>query len=230
MSPSTVTVHIDDCGEPLVDLAAQGLVVEPAYFRLGFSPDPVVRARAGIARRLLAAQAALPAGLRLKLWDGWRPRAVQRALYRDFRRQLRARHPGWADDALEAELHRFIAPPDRADGRVPPHLTGGAVDLTLIDGDGTELDLGTGFDDLTPQAHTAASDLAPAARRHRDWLVAAMQVAGFVNWPDEWWHWGCGDPLSARLAGLPRAVYGPIERWPGALSPSAPDHEGDPTA
>lgn len=203
-------VRIEDCGEPLVDLADFGLAVAPAYHRLGLSPDPVVRARLGVAQRLLQAQAGLPAGLRWLVWDGWRPRAVQRALYADFRRQLHRRHPAWDTAALEAELHRFVAPPDRA-GHVPPHLTGGAVDLTLVDARGVPLDMGTGFDELTPLAHTASPDIDAAARRHRGWLIDALRGAGFTNWPDEWWHWGYGDPASARLRGESRACYGAIE-------------------
>ncbi len=204
-------VRIEEGGEPLVDLAEAGLVVDAAYHRLGYTTEPRLRARRGIAERLRRVDAALPHGWRLRIWDAWRPRAVQRALYQAFRRQLAARHPDWDEAALETELHRFVAPPDRGPGHVPPHLTGGAVDLTLQDAEGRELDLGSAFDELSARAPTAAPGLLPAARANRDVLVRAMAEAGFVNWPDEWWHWGCGDPLSAALRGDAVARYGAIE-------------------
>lgn len=203
-------VRVVDCGEPLVELAAHGVAVSPAYFRLGHTLDPRVRVRQGVAERLRRVQDGLPHGWQLLVWDGHRPRALQRVLYDDFRHRLAQRHPHWSAEAVQAELQRFVAPPEPST-TIAPHLTGGAVDLTLVDAAGLELDLGTAFDDFSERAHTGSTDIPAPSRRHREVLVQAMQSQGFTNYPEEWWHWGYGDPLSAALRGEPVACYGAVD-------------------
>ena len=93
------------------------------------------------------------------------------------------------------------------------HSTGAALDLTLVDltadnsarfdpakayADCTapvearapegSVDMGTGYDCSDVKAHTAASSIAPAQRKWRNLLVAAMSKQGFVNYSKEWWH------------------------------------------
>jgi D-alanyl-D-alanine dipeptidase len=65
---------------------------------------------------------------------------------------------------------------------------GSAVDLTLIRlRDGRRLRMGTGYDDLSPAAHTLAAIGRPL--RNRLELRAAMERHGFTNYWREWWHY-----------------------------------------
>ena len=50
---------------------------------------------------------------------------------------------------------------------------------------------------------------AEAARRHRDILGTAMDAAGFINYPAEWWHWSYGDRYCAFQTACELALYGP---------------------
>ena len=68
------------------------------------------------------------------------------------------------------------------------HSTGYAVDLTLTDGRGAELDMGTPFDFFDPLARTSSSEIPAASARRRRILVRAMAQGGFVNYSREWWH------------------------------------------
>lgn len=51
---------------------------------------------------------------------------------------------------LRGEASKYVAPPN-----VAPHPTGGAVDLTLIDSNNIELDLGTVFDAIPHETENA---------------------------------------------------------------------------
>jgi len=80
------------------------------------------------------------------------------------------------------------------------HSFGMAVDVTLRDAEGRELDMGSGFDEMTPASHPAleAEQLARGAitRAHiaaREMLRGAMAAGGFVGIPNEWWHFDHGD-------------------------------------
>ena len=85
------------------------------------------------------------------------------------------------------------------------HSFGMAVDITLTDVDGMELDMGTPFDDLTEMSHPAleekfllAGGLTQAQIDNRKLLRAAMQAGGWRGINSEWWHFDCGDRTIVR--------------------------------
>ena len=109
---------------------------------------------------------------------------------------------------------RYVSPPE-----VAPHTAGAAVDLTLIDADGRDLDMGTEVN-ATPEesgnaCFTQALAISDPARRNRRLLEEVLTSAGLVNYPTEWWHWSYGDRYWALLTGATAAVYGPVD-WPEA--------------
>jgi zinc D-Ala-D-Ala dipeptidase len=121
------------------------------------------------AARLLERAVALarPLGLRLKIFDAFRPAEAQWILWR-------ARpDPG------------FLADPRRGS----PHSRGAAIDLTLVDRDGAALDMGTGFDAFTPLSHHANAEIAETAQRNRLTLLGLMTAAGWDFYRREWWHY-----------------------------------------
>jgi D-alanyl-D-alanine dipeptidase len=113
--------------------------------------------------------------------DAVRPQRVQQELW----------------DALEGtELRLYLANPER--GSI--HSFGMALDITLLDAQGAELDMGTGFDDMTELSHPALEDgfllagqLSEEQLANRRLLRAAMLHAGFLGINSEWWHFDCGD-------------------------------------
>ncbi|MFE0100703.1 M15 family metallopeptidase [Streptomyces sp. NPDC059009] len=86
----------------------------------------------------------------------------------------------------------------------------------LADTDGRELDLGTPMnaspEESSGTCYTGAPGVSATARRHRGILGAALESAGLVNYPTEWWHWSFGDRYWALQTGAPAALYGPVER------------------
>lgn len=101
-----------------------------------------------------------------------------------------------------------MSPPD-----IAPHSAGAAVDLTLADADGHELDLGTrmnaGPEESAGVCYTHAPNIGEEARAHRKLLGSVLTAAGLVNYPTEWGHWSFGDRYWALLTGKPVALYGP---------------------
>lgn len=79
----------------------------------------------------------------------------------------------------------FLADPRRGS----PHSRGVAVDLTLLNADGTELDMGTAFDAFTPRSHHGALEISATAQRNRAILMGIMTAAGWDFYRNEWWHY-----------------------------------------
>jgi D-alanyl-D-alanine dipeptidase len=193
-------IPVEECGDPLVDVSDEVLVV-PAYAAMGVprSSDRL-RLRGGVLTRLVAAGKSLPAGYGIALLDGWRPLHFQVALLEYYR----SRH--------DVDLDGYVADPEDLTV-VPPHVTGGAVDVTLTY-HGQLLALGTGFDDFSPRAHLAALEPQPCTsmdRALRRTLAFAMDSAGFAPYALEWWHWSFGDQRWAAAVGARAALYGPAE-------------------
>jgi zinc D-Ala-D-Ala dipeptidase len=125
-------------------------------------------------------------GHRLLVLDALRPQRVQEAIWRDVR-------------GTPAEM--YFADPAR--GSI--HSFGMAVDVTLIDEQDRELDMGSGFDEMSLRSHPAreAEQLAAGhiTRPHvaaREVLRAAMHHGGFHGIPTEWWHFNHGDAQRVR--------------------------------
>jgi D-alanyl-D-alanine dipeptidase len=203
--PRIAEVPVKECGEPLVDLrTVEALRVDQ---RLADPEGVFAHVRLSVADRLIAAQTALPRDLRLLVVEGFRPASLQRRYFAETMAAHQAEHPGWDEQRAHVEASRYVSPPE-----VAPHVSGGAVDLTLCTVSGTELSMGTQVNATPPESdeacYTAFPRVSAEARRNRDVLGAAMASAGFVNYPTEWWHWSYGDRYWAFLTGARFARYG----------------------
>jgi D-alanyl-D-alanine dipeptidase len=194
--PRVSAVPVHDCSEPLVRL-------EPAL-----SPTRQL-VRSGLAERLYAAHLALPAGIGLRVVEGHRSVEDQQWIIAAYAAEVCAAHPGISERDLAVLTSRFVSPLD-----VAPHVAGAAVDLTLVDACGEELDLGTPIDATPEQSdgrcYFAADGIGADARAHRELLGRVLGDAGLVNYPTEWWHWSFGDRYWALTTGAGRALYGPV--------------------
>ncbi len=143
---------------------------------------PVAKALAQVEQDLRAD------GWGLRIYDCYRPvRSVQAFM-------------AWVNDPRELS-RKALQYPDLdkprllADGYIAErsgHSRGATVDLGLLDcrsGTCTPLDMGTDFDFFGPRAHTQTSGLSEVQQANRRQLVRAMARRGFVNYPQEWWHY-----------------------------------------
>lgn len=203
------SIEIKESNEPLVDLANFDFILEPFYFKQGLSPSDKMFLREGIAKKLQEIQKNLKT-YKFKIWDGFRPREVQNNIYKKFWAELKQNHPEWDDKTLAQEVGKFVTNANDPN-RIPPHATGGAVDLTLVDLLGKELDMGTEFDHFGPQAaalYFEQNQISENIKNNRKLLREAMQTANFRADDDEWWHFDYGNQLWASSLNKPTAIYG----------------------
>lgn len=215
---SHTSVPIVDCGEPLVDIREQGgLLWGPPPESPETAPD-YCWVRRGVYERLLRVQQGLPAGLFLRLYEGLRSARVQHMLFEQEKKRVAAAHPALAPREVHERATILIAPPVHFDGtpNIPPHSTGGAIDVELVDAGGRVIDFGMEAKDWvrvpSEFCETRHPNVHAAARRNRELLCEAMQAQGFANYVREWWHYSYGDRYWAWVTGAPEAIYGPVER------------------
>ena len=110
-----------------------------------------------------------PEGLGIKIWDAYRPRAVQYLMWEIFP------NPTYVANPTSGSVHN----------------RGGAIDLTLIDmATGEELAMPTEFDYFGEQAWHWFTELPADVIANRQLLYEMMtNVAGFEIYSKEWWHY-----------------------------------------
>ncbi len=141
---------------------ARNFTGRPIYARALCFLHPDAAARLETAIRLARAL-----GLRLKIFDAFRPSEAQWLMWN------------------HTPDPNFLADPRRGS----PHSRGAAVDLNLVTADGAELDMGTGFDAFTPLSHHGATAIPVVAQRNRFLLLGLMSAAGWDFYGNEWWHY-----------------------------------------
>ncbi|MER5487191.1 M15 family metallopeptidase [Streptomyces sp. NPDC002812] len=123
-------------------------------------------------------------GYSLLVYDCYRP---QRAVDRFVR---------WARDGADQRTKAEFYPEVAKDRLIPEgyiaeksgHSRGSTVDVTLTRLGRGPLDMGTPFDFFDPLAHTDSPRVTGPARENRDLLRRVLGRQGFVNLPQEWWH------------------------------------------
>ncbi|WP_330306055.1 MULTISPECIES: M15 family metallopeptidase [unclassified Streptomyces] len=206
--PKIAAIPVVDCGEPLLDVREKAPF--PVDGRRQDGSGAFAHLREGVLSRLVEAQALLPDGVRLLFVEGYRPPSLQRIYFERYADELRASNPDWDAERLRSAASRYVSPPE-----IAPHSAGAAVDLTLVDADGRELDMGTPVN-ANPEVsdgacYTAAENISLEARANRQLLGDALTAVGLVNYPTEWWHWSYGDRYWALASGAGHALYGPRE-------------------
>lgn len=105
-------------------------------------------------------------GLGLKVYDGYRPFSITKKMW----------------DLIQDE--RYVANPAKGS----KHNRGAAVDLTIVDREGKELAMPTGYDNFTEKAHWSYKDLSAEQIKNRALLRYVMEKHGFAGVSTEWWH------------------------------------------
>ncbi len=130
-------------------------------------------------KALLVAQEKIKSkGYKFKLFDCYRPLSVQQKMW------ALVSDPAYVADPAKGSLHN----------------RGGAVDLTLVDKNGNELDFGTTFDFFGEQASHSYLELDKEVIKNRTFLRKVMTENGFTIFPSEWWHYNIEDGQELPIA------------------------------
>lgn len=217
-SPEIQAISVAECHEPLVDLTqCSDLQVGPPPECPETEPD-YCWVRQGVKDRLLQAQARLPAGIFLRLYEGYRSLEVQQMLFSQHVAQVKRDQPELSGQQAYSVATQLVSSVIRRDGsdNTPPHSTGAAVDVELVDRGGAVLDFGMEIAawrrvplSVCERGYTGISD---GAKRNRQLLLDVMCEVGFVNYAQEWWHFSYGDQFWAYMTDQPSAIYGRVIR------------------
>lgn len=125
--------------------------------------------RYGTVKKLIAVSEDLAElGLYLKIWDGFRPVSAQFKLWEV------------CPDST------YVANPNVG---YSSHSRGNTVDVTLVDANGQELEMPTGFDDFSSKADRDYSDCSEVSASNAKLLEILMEKHGFTGYFGEWWHY-----------------------------------------
>tara|TARA_B100000686_G_C16614907_1_gene875874 strand:+ start:399 stop:1106 length:708 start_codon:yes stop_codon:yes gene_type:complete len=150
--------------------------------------------RDSVAKKLYEIANELPERWGLGIFDAWRPLALQNELF----------EAACANPKIPEGL---FAIPSSDPTTPPPHLTGGAVDLTFTVDD-VPLAPGSGFDDVTPAAKANYLEKKPGFNREfRRFLYWTMHSQDFIVFEEEWWHFEFGTRRWGALTGQ-KAKFG----------------------
>lgn len=106
-------------------------------------------------------------GYRIKLFDCYRPLSVQKKMWKIL--------PGT----------HYVANPAKGS----KHNRGAAVDLTLVDAEGKELNMGTPFDFFGKEAHHTYTQHSKEVLENRKLLKETLDKYNFKSIYSEWWHY-----------------------------------------
>lgn len=117
-------------------------------------------------------------GYRIKLFDCYRPLDIQKKMW------------------TIVSNPKYVANPEK--GSI--HNRGGAVDISLVDIDGNELDMGTQFDHFGIEAAHSYEKLTDNQKKNRKFLRKIMTKSNFQPFESEWWHYNLNDSKKDALS------------------------------
>ena len=116
----------------------------------------------------------LEKGYKIKIFDCYRPLDIQKKMWKI------ASNPKYVADPAKGSIHN----------------RGGAVDITLIDSLGKELDMGTPFDFFGIEASHNYPNVSDNVKQNRILLKTIMTSSGFNSFDSEWWHYNLKTALN----------------------------------
>lgn len=165
--------------------------------------------RLGVLDQLILAAKSLPQGFSFYIFDAFRSIQTQNFLFRQIFEDVKIKFPALSEQQTLDYARRFAADPLVMP--FMPHNSGGAIDITLIK-DGKFVDMGTPFDDVSALAQTDyfksykeellySKEQQELIHQNRQMLKKHLEIAGFINYKEEWWHYDLGSYLWAQAMG-----------------------------
>lgn len=215
--PEILAIPVEENAEPMVNLLEQkGLAVGPSP-EIPDNED-YTKMRQTVYDKLLKAQSLLPKGLRFCLYEAYRSLKLQKFLFDTRFAKLKLQNLHWSKEQIFKETTKLVSPVINLDGslNIPPHSTGGAVDVYLINEQGQAVDMGIHPEDWMKDTDGAVSltdskVISKQAQENRAIMSQALAEVDFVNYPTEFWHWSYGDRYWAYHKQQAHAVYGSYE-------------------
>lgn len=117
-------------------------------------------------------------GYKIKFFDCYRPLDIQKKMWKIVS------NPSYVADPAKGSIHN----------------RGGAVDITLVDSNGKELEMGTSFDHFGIEASHNYAQLSKKVKKNRALLKKVMTQNGFNSFDSEWWHYNLQSALTDKVS------------------------------
>ena len=186
---------------PLVEITNDlGFIIDLQYPKLNLKNTiDKCLVRKEVLDKLKKARSYLPKNLTFKIWDAYRPLALQEELYYMYKESiLKEFNLINSDQEIQDNfVKNYVSLPRKEEHLVPLHATGGSIDLSLVNMEnGKDLDMGISFDSFSKLTYTDSFEkngMDTNIRNNRRILYWAMINAGFTNLPTECWHFDYGN-------------------------------------
>ena len=119
-------------------------------------------------------------GYKIKIFDCYRPLDIQKKMWKIVP------NPEYVANPAKGSIHN----------------RGGAVDITLVDNNGKELDMGTSFDHFGIEASHNYLKLSEEIKQNRELLKKIMIQKGFNSFDSEWWHYNLKSALKDNVSNV----------------------------
>lgn len=189
------SVKVQECSEPLVVLKTKQTIFCDEKQSL-VARRSVVEKLERIADRLKNDH-----GVYIRIFELYRSAEKQQSLRNRHIQILQQEKPHLSTEQIETNVNKRVSAIGGG------HQTGGAVDLSLCDSNGNMLDMGTCYEEFSAITPTYSRELPPIAKKNREILLTYMKQEGFVNYPNEWWHFSYGDKMWAAYSNRRYAIY-----------------------
>jgi len=117
-------------------------------------------------------------GYKIKLYDCYRPLSIQKKMWEIVS------DPKYVADPKKGSIHN----------------RGGAVDISIVDANGKEIDMGTSFDFFGIQASHKYTKFSKEILSNRKFLKKIMVKNGFNSFDSEWWHYNLKTGLKENVS------------------------------
>ncbi len=222
-------IPIIDNNEVLISIEKYFQLIDPhPYYSLGApykDKNKIWSLRESVVDKLINANQLLKTinkNYSLIIYDAWRPIEVQSFMFNlALKNEFCSRGIEIKNDIVKIypeilkEIEKFWAYPTANNKYPPPHSTGAAIDLTIIDHLGNLIDMGCEIDNMDGKSipdfyKNSSSKNEVIWNNRRNLLKNVMCNSGFSQHPNEWWHFSYGDQLWAWQNNHNKAIYGRI--------------------
>ncbi|AZL16400.1 M15 family metallopeptidase [Rickettsiales endosymbiont of Stachyamoeba lipophora] len=215
--PRILAIEIKDNQEEMLDLTLQTAIIYGSSPEIPNNND-YTKLRKTVYERLRQAQSLLPQGFKFCLYEGYRSIKLQKKLFDMRFAKIAYLHPDWPEEMIFDETIKMVSPVVNKDKslNIPPHSTGAAFDVYLLNDKGEAVDMGIHPKDWAHDTEgivslTSSDEISNEAKFHRHIMNRALEAVDFVNYPTEFWHWSYGDRYWAYHKGAANALYGSWE-------------------
>lgn len=210
-------VPIKECGEKMVnvrDLDKKIIIdIHKKSKELHNLKDNVCYLRKGVVEKLIQVQnliSEIRPNYRLKIFEGFRSHKVQQKMWDRAYKIFKKDFPNATHEELFIKASSMVAPVSFG---VTPHSTGSAVDLTIVDENGKELNMGTKYIEFNEKTKMFNDGLTKKQKENRSLLRDNMEKVGFATYPLEWWHYCYGDRMHAIITKNDFAIYSNVKNF-----------------